>query len=84
MLSPEAKRAPLRQIGNNTVAQLGGENLGKGLRPTTPAKAKAVRTVHGKEHPPHRTNGHMIGEEHVWSEGLVVSPTRTHDMMAGR
>ena len=65
----------------NPTKRMGEENLGKDLKPKTPAKVKAVRAVHGTEHPPHRTNGHMLGEEHLWSKGLVVSPTHTHEML---
>ena len=87
MLSPEAKRAPLRQLQNmpsESTLKFGKENLGRDMKPKTPAKAKAMKAVHGKEIPVHHTNGHMMGEEHLWSEGLVVSPTHTHDMMENR
>jgi len=62
-------------------SKFGKENMDGSMRPKTPAKAKTVRERFGSEHPAQSTNGHQIGEEHLWTNGLVVSPDHTHEMM---
>jgi len=59
----------------------GASHLDGTLRPKTPAKAKAVRERFGTEHPAQSSNGHHIGEEHLYVEGLIVSPKRIHEML---
>ena len=67
-----------------TRANPGASHLDATMRPKTPAKAKQLRERLGSEHPPQAANGHHIGEGHLYDDGLLVSPTRTHDMMVGR
>ena len=78
--APEAKAKKARPDPGAT--QFGKENLSDGLRPKTPAKVKAARDEATGKPRQRSTNGHQIGEEHLWMDGLMVSPTRTHNMMA--